>query len=386
MSGKPIDEAVRAQFEAWARPKWRHPDDFDQRIGAPRGTYNNIEIQSAWEAWQALTAAQQQGQAVAWHVDAGTEHWVTDDVNEAAGNLAGGCVVRPLSFAGGPLSRGELHTDDTTADHERVRAERRAYLDEIAARNADIAPQPMQQGGGEVRPQVWIRSDELVKATDGAFMCHLRADKPDGSGWLPMSITPTAPPSAPVGVEAIVDVIISDHANATDTDTLRRCVASALAQQPAADPFEREYRAARAAGMGFEDAWHAAIKTEQQPAAVDELIERLDKRLNTERAAHSMGHNAADRERAELIRLLSEAAAALEAAREDGWQPIETAPRDGRQMILLLTPSRFPQVAFSNTWWTAGFSVECKPTHWRRIEPLPAIDQARGKAGQATPR
>lgn len=50
-----------------------------------------------------------------------------------------------------------------------------------------------------------------------------------------MSASPrTAPPSAPVGVEAIVDAIISDPANATDTDTLRRCVASALAQQPAA--------------------------------------------------------------------------------------------------------------------------------------------------------
>ena len=45
------------------------------------------------------------------------------------------------------------------------------------------------------------------------------------------------------------------------------------------------------------------------------------------------------------------------------WQPIETAPKDGRQLILLLTPSGFPQVAYSNTWWTAGFSVECKPTH-----------------------
>jgi len=51
------------------------------------------------------------------------------------------------------------------------------------------------------------------------------------------------------------------------------------------------------------------------------------------------------------------------------WQPIETAPKDGRQLILLLTPSGFPQVAYSNTWWTAGFSVECKPTHWM---PLPA--------------
>lgn len=52
-----------------------------------------------------------------------------------------------------------------------------------------------------------------------------------------------------------------------------------------------------------------------------------------------------------------------------GWQPIETAPKDGRHLILLLTPSGFPQVAYSNTWWTAGFSVECKPTHWM---PLPA--------------
>lgn len=54
------------------------------------------------------------------------------------------------------------------------------------------------------------------------------------------------------------------------------------------------------------------------------------------------------------------------------WQPIATAPRRGREMILLLTPSRWPQVAYSNTWWTAGFSVECKPTHWM---PLPAVPE-----------
>ena len=52
------------------------------------------------------------------------------------------------------------------------------------------------------------------------------------------------------------------------------------------------------------------------------------------------------------------------------WQPIETAPKDRRDLILLLTPSRFPQVAYSNTWWTSGFSVENKPTHWM---PLPAL-------------
>lgn len=55
------------------------------------------------------------------------------------------------------------------------------------------------------------------------------------------------------------------------------------------------------------------------------------------------------------------------------WQPIETAPKDGRSLILLLTPSGFPQVAYSNTWWTAGFSVECKPTHWSHIPAAPGI-------------
>lgn len=58
------------------------------------------------------------------------------------------------------------------------------------------------------------------------------------------------------------------------------------------------------------------------------------------------------------------------AAAPSGWLGIESAPKDGRTMILLLTPSRWPQVAYSNTWWTAGFSVECKPTHWM---PLPAL-------------
>ena len=48
------------------------------------------------------------------------------------------------------------------------------------------------------------------------------------------------------------------------------------------------------------------------------------------------------------------------------WQPIETAPKDGRQLILLKTPySPDGTLAYSNTWWTCGFSVECKPTHWK---------------------
>lgn len=49
----------------------------------------------------------------------------------------------------------------------------------------------------------------------------------------------------------------------------------------------------------------------------EDLIERLRTRANKERAVPDMGHNAAERERSKLIHLLTEAAAALEAARED---------------------------------------------------------------------
>lgn len=72
-----------------------------------------------------------------------------------------------------------------------------------------------------------------------------------------------------------------------------------------------------------------------------------------------------------------ESALAAQPCAGDGWLPIETAPRGGRELILLLTPSGFPQVAYSNTWWTSGFSVECKPTRWARIPQLTAA-QAQG--------
>ena len=43
---------------------------------------------------------------------------------------------------------------------------------------------------------------------------------------------------------------------------------------------------------------------------MSDLIERLRARVTHEKTIPSMGHNAADRERAELIALLTEAAAA----------------------------------------------------------------------------
>ena len=41
----------RERFESWARHRWTHPEDFDQRIKAP-SKYNNYEVQAAWDAWQ----------------------------------------------------------------------------------------------------------------------------------------------------------------------------------------------------------------------------------------------------------------------------------------------------------------------------------------------
>ncbi len=59
--------------------------------------------------------------------------------------------------------------------------------------------------------------------------------------------------------------------------------------------------------------------------------------------------------------------AAIAERKVPAWQPIETAPTTGRELILLLVPREpdntlWPQVAFPNRWWI-------KPTHWM---PLPA--------------
>lgn len=58
------------------------------------------------------------------------------------------------------------------------------------------------------------------------------------------------------------------------------------------------------------------------------------------------------------------------------WRGISTAPKEGREKILLKTPHSPDGVpAYSNTWWTAGFSVECKPTHWKPITEILEAEQ-----------
>lgn len=54
------------------------------------------------------------------------------------------------------------------------------------------------------------------------------------------------------------------------------------------------------------------------------------------------------------------------------WRPISEAPRTGRTLILMIGPSGFPNVAYANTWWQSGCSVECEPTHWMPLPPTPS--------------
>ena len=98
---------------------------------------------------------------------------------------------------------------------------------------------------------------------------------------------------------------------------------------------------------------------------MNDLISRLRARLAAEKAVRETGHNAADREQAELIRLLTNAAAALEEAREDAerW-------RHARK-LLTIDDIEGAQGAYESFGRLIS-EDECK-----RADA--AIDQARGK-------
>lgn len=80
--------------------------------------------------------------------------------------------------------------------------------------------------------------------------------------------------------------------------------------------------------------------------------------------------------------LMAEAAAALEAAREDGWQPIETIP--AMTHVLLMHPNYGGMGKPCMTWEFSGDARGFREdgyTHWHPAPKPPAIDQARGKGG-----
>lgn len=53
------------------------------------------------------------------------------------------------------------------------------------------------------------------------------------------------------------------------------------------------------------------------------------------------------------------------------WKKIDSAPREGRKLILIVGASGWPSVAYSNTWWVGGFSHGLAPTHWMPLPKLP---------------
>jgi len=103
---------------------------------------------------------------------------------------------------------------------------------------------------------------------------------------------------------------------------------------------------------------------------------------------------------AEFEALLAEAADALEAARGDGWQPIETATKPdigangfGKRLLLVVDCGDGTTPSVRKGYWEGtDWYLDCcidratacgyRVTHWRPLPPPPALDQARGKAGQ----
>lgn len=90
---------------------------------------------------------------------------------------------------------------------------------------------------------------------------------------------------------------------------------------------------------------------------------------------------------------LVEAIAAYDAAeKDDGWRPIETAPRDGTYILLCFQPpftdTHSPGVsvgcwADSGKWWLtsiwAATTPHKQPTHWRPLPPPPRAGEGDGE-------
>lgn len=119
---------------------------------------------------------------------------------------------------------------------------------------------------------------------------------------------------------------------------------------------------------------HLLHHVEASPASVPEVTDGMAIAFHNALTDGSIGQSEVDEIKTGLRAAI--ASAPTPPVSEDRWQPIETAPKYGRELILILTPSGFPQVTYSNTWWIGGFSVECKPTHWM---PLPKAPEMEGK-------
>lgn len=131
--------------------------------------------------------------------------------------------------------------------------------------------------------------------------------------------------------------------------------------------------------IGWQAAYAAALSLESKQGWHDAHL-RLPEEGNREKideweACYALLFNQLN----DLVPRLQDEIKTLRGSKQ-GWLPIETCPTAGRDLILLLfSGSKFPQVAFSNTWWTAGFSHEYKPTHWMPIPPTTSPEIAEDK-------
>lgn len=74
---------------------------------------------------------------------------------------------------------------------------------------------------------------------------------------------------------------------------------------------------------------------------------------------------------------------AINVLANNGWQPIETAPKDGREVLVIAgqqSPSGRYFTAywddFHDGWYYRAQGFVPKPTHWMPLPPLPQIERA----------
>ncbi len=87
-----------------------------------------------------------------------------------------------------------------------------------------------------------------------------------------------------------------------------------------------------------------------------------------------------------VITILEQALAALRASQGPGWQSIESAPKDGRDILLAGGGTG------SGQWRRVGYwarrvevwSIDCvvplsEPTHWMPLPPVPSLESGEGR-------
>jgi len=122
----------------------------------------------------------------------------------------------------------------------------------------------------------------------------------------------------------------------------------------------------------------------------DLIVERLREETNPPGRVYSLIRTEYVREAADEIerlrawnyRLLQRADAALSALQRDGWQPIETAPKNrGKHLQMFGDGPGIRQCQFIGCWWDdehggvwqETYSLQSvSPTHWKPLDPPPA--------------